>query len=221
MQYFQITMEQIKYIFFDIGYTLVDEDEVWIERCKEQVATKQAVSLGLDANALMRDIQTASVLLEPQWKYVVEKYGFTQSAKYNDRFEKLYEDAPFVLEELCKKFKLGIIANQSGNLSERLRRWHIDKYFSVVISSSDYGFSKPDTRLFSVALEKANVPSCNAVMVGDRLDNDIFPAKQLGFQTVRIKQGFAKNQIAPNELYAPTFEVDNLTEILSLPFVEM
>jgi FMN phosphatase YigB (HAD superfamily) len=32
-------------------------------------------------------------------------------------------------------------------------------------------------------------------MVGDRLDNDIRPAKQLGWQTIRALQGFAWVQV--------------------------
>ena len=31
----------------------------------------------------------------------------------------------------------------------------------------------------------------NAVMVGDRLDNDIRPAKELGMKTIRIRKGIA------------------------------
>lgn len=35
-------MEDIKYIFFDVGYTLVNEDEVWKQRCLEQAGTEDA-----------------------------------------------------------------------------------------------------------------------------------------------------------------------------------
>lgn len=210
----------VKFIFFDIGYTLVNEDNVWIERCKEQAATSHAKSMGVTANALMNDIQTASNCLKSQWKYVIEKYGFTQSAKYKSEFEMLYDDTYSVLEKLSQQFSLGIIANQNGDLSERLRNWRIDKYFTTVISSADYGFSKPDEKLFLAALDKSHCAPNNAVMVGDRLDNDIMPAKRLGFQTVRIRQGFAKNQIAPSANYEPTYVVNSLTEILNLPFVK-
>lgn len=54
------------YIFFDIGYTLVNEDKAWFERCKEQAATAQAKAMGITAFDLMNDIQTASALLQPQ-----------------------------------------------------------------------------------------------------------------------------------------------------------
>lgn len=212
-------MKQIQYIFFDIGYTLVNENKVWVERCREQAETMQARALGISADILMQDVKTASVEFKSQWKSVIAKYGFTQSAKYKNELETLYDDTCIVLEKLSKHFSLGIIANQSGDLSERLRSWQIDKYFSTVISSADYGISKPDERLFTIALEKSGCPANNAVMVGDRLDNDILPAKKLGFTTVRIKQGFAKDQIAPSELYKPTYEINNLTGLLELPFV--
>lgn len=211
--------KDIKYIFFDIGYTLVNEDNAWLERCKEQANTKQALSLGITADVLWEDVSAASASFKSQWKSVIEKYQFVQSAKYNSEFEVLYDDARNVLETLSKRFCLGIIANQSGGLFDRLRNWKIDKYFSTIISSADCGFSKPDKRLFEAALEKSGCLPCNAVMVGDRLDNDVLPANELGFLTVRTKQGFARNQIAPSASYKPDFEVDNLSEILNLPFV--
>lgn len=167
----------------------------------------------------MNDIQTASDNFQSQWKSVIDKYGFAQSAKYKGELETLYDDTHFVLDNLSNKFFLGIIANQSDDLLKRLCEWQIDKYFSTIISSSDYGFSKPDERLFIAALEKGNCAPDNAVMVGDRLDNDILPAKKLGFMTVRVKQGFAKNQVAPSVDYLPDYEIDNLTELLELPFV--
>lgn len=164
-------------------------------------------------------MQAASEQFLPQWKSVIAKYGFTQSAKYKSELETLYADVRYVLEELSKRFSLGIIANQSGGLSERLREWQIDKYFTTVVSSSDCGFSKPDKRLFLAALKLSGFSAREAVMVGDRLDNDILPANELGFQTVRVMQGFAKKQIAPSKNYQPAYTVNSLSEILKLPFV--
>lgn len=213
-------MQTVKYIFFDIGYTLVNEDKVWIERCKAQAATPQAKAMGITADKLLDDIQSASDCFKPQWKSVIAKYGFTESAKYKSEYETLYDDTRFVLDELSKRFDLGIIANQSGDLRQRLREWEILNYFKVVISSSDYGFGKPDERLFTAALEQSGCSANNAVMVGDRLENDILPSKKLGFTTVHIKQGFAKSQVPPSKIYKPDFAVNNLTELLELPFVK-
>ena len=42
--------------------------------------------------------------------------------------------------------------------------------------------------VFHCALAKAQCLPVNAVMIGDRLDNDIVPAKKVGMKTVWIKQ---------------------------------
>lgn len=212
-------IKNIDYIFFDIGYTLVNEDAVWIERCKEQAATDEAQKLGVTVDILMHDIICASDMYLSPWKSVISKYGFTYSAKYKSEFETLYDDTVAVLQQLSRRFKLGIIANQNGNLSKRLNSWGITKYFSTIISSADYGVSKPDKRLFVAALEKSGCAAQHAVIVGDRLDNDIAPANELGLTTIRIKQGLAKSQIARAEIYKSVFEINNLTELLYLPFL--
>ncbi len=212
-------MNKIKYIFFDLGYTLVNEDAVWQKRCLEQSQTDQAKAIGVTAERLLQDIADASVQFKSQFKSVIEKYAFTFSAPYRNELETLYDDTIPVLEKLSNNFCLGIIANQSGDLSIRLREWKIDKCFSTVISSSDYDFSKPDERLFIAALKKSGVTANECAMVGDRLDNDIFPANKLGFTTVRIKRGFAAKQVPPSSIYAPKYEIDTLIDILSIPFV--
>jgi FMN phosphatase YigB (HAD superfamily) len=52
-----------------------------------------------------------------------------------------------------------------------------------------------------MALENAECKPENAVMIGDRLDNDIYPAKKLGFKTVHILRGFGRVQIPKSEEY--------------------
>ena len=47
-------------------------------------------------------------------------------------------------------------------------------------------------------------------MVGDRLDNDIFPAKALGMKTIWVRQGFGGMQ----EPRGAEYEADYVTETL-------
>ena len=53
-------------------------------------------------------------------------------------------------------------------------------------------------------------------MVGDRLDNDIRPAKKLGMKTVWIRQGFAIYQNPQRAEEQPDYIVDNLSELEKL-----
>ena len=60
--------------------------------------------------------------------------------------------------------------------------------------SGHHGFRKPDVRLFLRACEDLHVDPRECVMVGDRIDNDIFPARLLGMQTVLFRTGRHINQ---------------------------
>ena len=55
----------------------------------------------------------------------------------------------------------------------------------------------------------------NAVMIGDRIDNDIVPAKQLGMKTIWIKQGFGSLWTVMDESEKADIEVNNLSDILN------
>ncbi len=204
----------MKYIFFDVGYTLVDESKVWQERCKEQAQTEEAKVLGLSAEDIYNEIIEASLSHKPQYRTVVKKFNFKEVAPYRHELEELYPEAIEVLEKLSKSYKLGIIANQSDGLTQRLEEWGILQYFSLIISSWDCQVMKPDKKIFEIALEKAGCEPCEAVMVGDRLDNDIYPAKQIGMKTVWIKQGFGGMQPIETDAYIPDLELNSLSEIL-------
>ena len=53
-------------------------------------------------------------------------------------------------------------------------------------------------------------------MAGDRIDNDIVPAKALGMKTIWIKQGFGRYWRKTTEYEQADYEVDNLSEILEI-----
>lgn len=95
-----------------------------------------------------------------------------------------------MLEHLSAHYKLGTIANQQPGLRNRLRALGIEPFFSAIVGSGDVGLKKPDPAIFKEALAQAQCPPKQAVMIGDRLDNDILPAQSLGMKTVWVRQGF-------------------------------
>ncbi len=203
-------------LFFDIGYTLVNADAVWEARCREQADMPEARALGLTAEDIYREIAEASRQYLPQYRTVVEKYGFTQAAPYRGELERLDPEAPAVLAALSQKYSLGVIANQAKDLKERLRAWGILPYFSAVASSWEAGFLKPDPALFRYALSLAGCAPEEAVMIGDRLDNDIFPAKALSMKTVWLRQGFGALQVPKGPEYTADYTIDSLTELTGI-----
>ncbi len=101
-----------------------------------------------------------------------------------------------------------------NGLLDRLSSWGILKYFSVIISSWDYQIMKPDTKLFEIAVGQSGYVAPETVMVWDRLDNDIFPAKSIGMNTIWIKQGFGGMQKTMTDKYFQDVEITNLSELL-------
>lgn len=203
----------IRYLFFDVGYTLVNEDAVWEARCREQADMPEARALGLTAGDIYREIQEASRQYLPQYRTVVKKYGFTQAAPYRGELETPYPEAPTVLAALSQRYALGVIANQSKGLKDRLSEWGILPYFTAVASSWEAGASKPDPAIYRLALSLAGYAPEETVMIGDRLDNDIAPAKALGMKTVWLRQGFGALQIPKKPEYTPDYTIDSLTEL--------
>ncbi|MBR5949309.1 MAG: HAD-IA family hydrolase [Clostridia bacterium] len=206
----------IKVLFFDIGYTLVNEDAVWKRRCEEQAETVEAKALGLTADDIYREIEAASRTGAGQFRSVLRKLQIKEAAPYRHELETLYDDAPQVLEALCRRYELGIIANQADGLRERLDGWGVLQYFKHVVSSFDVKITKPDIRIFEHALNAANCPPESACMIGDRLDNDIIPAKAAGMKTVWIKQGFGALQRPSCAADAPDHTIEGLSELLNI-----
>ena len=53
-------------------------------------------------------------------------------------------------------------------------------------------------------------------MIGDRIDNDIIPAKNLGMKTMWIRQGFGGQWKLKSDDELPTFIADSLPEVASI-----
>ena len=203
-------MNKIKWLFFDIGSTLVDETDCVKKRCEVIIESNN-----IDRQEFYDRVDECAKTDSYAVRAAAVYYGVAIPRWYGE-LEKLYPDTKLILEILSKKYKLGVIANQSLGTKERLDNWNIGKYFDVVVASAEAGCAKPDLKIFNLALEQAGCKPNDAVMIGDRLDNDIVPAKQIGMKTVWVRQGFAKYQIICNESEQPDFIIDSISNILDI-----
>lgn len=202
--------DKIKWLFFDIGSTIVDESKCYAYRCNEIIA-KNDINPEEFYEKVLDFAKTNSFPIKAACSY----YDFEIPGWPKD-LEQLYPDVGKALKILSQKYKLGIIANQSAGTQDRIDNWNIGKYFDVVAASAELGFAKPDLRIFTTALEQANCNPQNAVMIGDRLDNDVVPAKKLGMKTVWVRQAFAKYKTVCNDSEKPDFIVNSIGEITKL-----
>ena len=200
----------MEWIFFDLGSTLVDESDVYKSRC--EFAVKNA---GIGYDEFIRKIHEEAKVSATPIRTAAKSYGVTLP-EWDNSLEKLYDGTRSLLSYLHDKYKLGIIANQSLGTQERIDAWGIGKYFDLVMASAETGVAKPDLKIFTMALDKAKCDPSHAFMVGDRLDNDIIPAKKLGMKTVWVRQGFAIYQSIDDEEKKPDYIVDSIDELVDL-----
>jgi putative hydrolase of the HAD superfamily len=121
------------------------------------------------------------------------------AGRYRHDLERQFVGTTDVLNRLKSRFRLGIIANQSAGTAQRMCDHGWRDVFSVCISSTEENLNKPDPAIFQLAMDRASCLAGHALMVGDRIDNDIAPAKALGMATVRIRQGMAAVRV-PRDL---------------------
>src|SRR5439155_216964 len=67
---------------------------------------------------------------------------------------------------------------------EDLRRFGLDDAVDHVVSSHSVGWQKPHEAIFRRALDLSGVPAADAVMVGDRMVQDVWGAKRLGMRAI-------------------------------------
>lgn len=201
----------LKWIFFDLGSTLIDETDCIEFRVAETLKQAGAPS----KEEFYRQMEYfASVNMLP-YKDTVKKFGL-ENVRWLKELEKLYPESQETLQSLHGRYKLGIIANQSAGTEERLVQFWIRDYFDVVAASAEAGVAKPDKRIFELALSQAGCSACEACMVGDRLDNDITPAAEMGMSTVWVRQGWFGMGNVDLVRFKPNFTVDNIYDVLKI-----
>ncbi|MFL6528482.1 MAG: HAD family hydrolase [Chthoniobacterales bacterium] len=89
-----------------------------------------------------------------------------------------------LLQELSQRgLRLGVISNGCGNTAVLCDELGYSPYLATVLDSQRVGLSKPDPQFFSRASQEIGLPPARLLMVGDSLERDIRPAKQIGMRT--------------------------------------
>ena len=117
----------------------------------------------------------------------------------------------------CKERGLvtGLITNTlwrgDEEVWEDFRRFGLNKEIDHVVSSHSIGWQKPHEVIFKRALELAAVGPADALMVGDRMLQDVWGAKRLGMRAVwrRPLAGAPQEKVEVE----PDAAVDDLTEL--------
>lgn len=207
-------MKDIKWIFFDMGYTLVNEDAAHERRITKAIERLEAEDVhGVTRESFWRCAYEFGARGMAPFPSAARHFGLKKMPHYTNEGEFAYPDARAALWRLRSRYKLGVIANQPLGSAHRLTVYGLGDCFDALFPSEEVGFEKPDTRLYLAALSGVSCDAENAVMVGDRPDNDIAPAHEVGMVTARILRGFYRDMA---DSVKPDMTVKGLSELAEL-----
>ena len=91
------------------------------------------------------------------------------------------------LDVLRERYPLAIVTDaQAAYTRGELHKAGLLDYFDPIVISGDYGYRKPDRRLFQMALDTMGLAAQNTLYVGNDMHRDIFGAREAGMTTVMV-----------------------------------
>jgi HAD superfamily hydrolase (TIGR01662 family) len=183
-------MPEIELVVFDIGETILREDRVWAEWAEWLDVTPTVFSAVLGSVISARkDLLGAFEMIKPGFDFAAERVA-KEVAGLNStrRAEDLYPDAAPCIEHLVELgYRVALAGNQPVSIEAMLGELALPVEF--VASSERWGVVKPSPAFFERVVEEAGISAEHIAYVGDRLDNDVLPARQAGMFSVFIRRG--------------------------------
>jgi len=189
----QQILGRVAVIMFDMDNTLYDSDElapkydeVFIEFVRSRMpslSVEEIRNMILQEKSHSRICALLNLSVSEYHKYLVENIDLSLYIRPNTELQ-------HVLERISRDYPLVLLTNNCRELAEKtLEYLDIRQYFSLIIAQEDFGpqVEKPHPEAFRIVLRHFNIDSSNAMMVGDSLENDIYPARELGMYAVLVK----------------------------------
>ena len=187
----------IRWVFFDVGNVIMNDDPVMAFLYAELHGALQAAGKGRPFPTLLAEREADIAARGPgHWYRLGEKYLGTDglhalmhhcASQIRSDYMAYHNVLPGMaeaLERLAREFSLGLLANQLRESVDALSACGQRRHFRVLALSELVEHKKPEPGIFAWALREAGCAPGEAVMVGDRIDNDIVPARRAGMWTV-------------------------------------
>ena len=197
-------MQKFRAVLFDLDNTLSDFMQMKAEACKAGVAAMVAAGLKMSADeayaSLMEAYFAAGLESDEAFSAFLRKVGqfdhkilaaaINAYLETKKGFLKPYPNVAAVLDELRRRgYLLGVVTDAPKTKAyQRLMAMDLERHFQFVLGFEDTGAKKQTGLPLKLALdylrkELPELTSSEVLMVGDSVERDLCPAKNLGLKT--------------------------------------
>ena len=157
-------MPDARWLFFDLGNTLISEERAWERRIQRLASSLERYGRRPTIEQVRGAFREASEEFAPRLiTRAIEKLIddlecrklILAEARYDKELESPYEGAEQTLRTLSSRYRIGVIANQPAGTEERLATWELMPLISICLSSTEVGLEKPDPAIFQLALSQS------------------------------------------------------------------
>lgn len=211
----------LEWVFFDVGNCLFDDDSQGFLAWRHYFEAFRARRADLTFEDILAERERRAkeghvwVLRDVAKDYLTEDEIDATHERLRRMLHSAFDEnhlpnrgVPELLHDLAGRYRLGIIANQPGECRAALERRGWLSLFEVVAISEEIDLHKPSPDLYRWALREAGCleqPE-RTVMIGDRRDNDVEPAKAVGMRTIWVAwQGNASKVWRPTSPLAKAY----------------
>jgi HAD superfamily hydrolase (TIGR01509 family) len=187
----------LRWVFLDVGNVVMNDDPVmaYIYEALFRELGRRGIEMSEEELLAERE-EEIRAHGTGHWSVLAERYLGTEglealarsSAEHLRRNYLAYHNVlpgmTEAIEELNRDFCLAVLANQMREAEQALAECGFSRHFRFYALSEVIDRHKPDPEIFRWALEQAACRPEEAVMVGDRIDNDVVPAKAIGLWTI-------------------------------------
>jgi HAD superfamily hydrolase (TIGR01549 family) len=183
----------VRALVFDVGETLIDETRIW-SRWADRLGVPRLTFMGVLGGmaAVDRPLRDVFELIRPGIDLDAEMAAWRRDdpAGLRENFDAddLYPDIRPALAALrVAGYQLIVAGNQPPQAYDALVA--MDLPVDGVHTSAAWEVEKPDPAFFAKVAAVAGRAPREILYVGDRLDNDVLPAKAAGMRTALLRRG--------------------------------
>lgn len=110
--------------------------------------------------------------------------GMVEATRLSANWDKIRPGTCEKLQEIGKRYRIGVISNSDGKVSESLRVCGIADCFLGIVDSGNVGYEKPHPAIFEAALRKLKARAEESLYVGDVYSVDYLGATRAGMEAM-------------------------------------